>query len=83
MAENARKTPQLQNTVLKSSNNINSQDLTNKIKSLLDANDLSTQDIGPFFGLPSTVKKLLEKLRGISSLYGYSLNFEVFAFECC
>lgn len=29
-----------------------------------------TPDLGPFYGLPSKVKDLMHKLRGISSLYG-------------
>ncbi|MEQ2179927.1 hypothetical protein GOODEAATRI_030316 [Goodea atripinnis] len=29
-----------------------------------------TTDLGPFFGLPSKVKELMHKLRGIQSLYG-------------
>lgn len=32
-----------------------------------------TPDLGPFYGLPSKVKDLMHKLRGISSLYGDAL----------
>ncbi len=32
-------------------------------------------DIGPFYGLPSKVQKILEQQRGISKLYGKSSSF--------
>ena len=45
-----------------------------EIKSYVTADGLSTQDIGPFYGLPSKVKLLLEKVRGIKDLYGKIYN---------
>ena len=41
-----------------------------RITSCITADGLSSQDVGPFYGLPSKVKELLEKLRGIKDLYG-------------
>ena len=36
-----------------------------------------TTDLGPFFGLPTKVKELIHKLRGINDLYG---DLYVFSF---
>ncbi|XP_076824561.1 helicase POLQ-like isoform X2 [Clavelina lepadiformis] len=36
--------------------------------------DFSTQDLGPFYGLPSKVQSLLDSVRGISKLYDWQHN---------
>ena len=82
LAENARKTPQPQSTLLKFSNEANTEELNDRNNYLIDLDDVSTQDIGPFFGLPTTVKNLLKKLRGISSLYG-KLYYQILTLVFC
>lgn len=36
----------------------------------IEAVSADSPDLGPFFGLPTKVKELMDKLRGIKTLYG-------------
>ena len=73
LVENARKTPQPRSTLASNHANVKSQiknSVSNSAYAAPFLDDLSTQDLGPFFGLPSKVQSLLEELRGIKHLYG-------------
>lgn len=45
----------------------------------MEAISAETTDLGPFFGLPSKVKELMHKLRGIQNLYGESVFWKLTA----
>ena len=50
--------------------------LCDSVKLTTCIEEMSTQDIGPFYGLPSKFKQLLESLRGIKKLYGKKLEIK-------
>ena len=47
-----------------------SEEISVAMQTLEEVSEEKTPDLGPFFGLPSRVKELMLRLKGIQSLYG-------------
>jgi POLQ-like helicase len=62
------RTPQGPGSVIKQQQEEQLQKVYKEVEKL--KNEGTSADIGPFYGLPSKVKQLLEMHRGISKLYG-------------